>query len=47
VGDFVRNFVLSNEIDPDRIEAGLKHGVLTLTLPKRTPSQRRIEVKAD
>jgi HSP20 family molecular chaperone IbpA len=47
VGDFVRNFVISDEIDRDGIEAHSKDGVLTLTLPKRGPTRKRIEVKAD
>lgn len=47
VGSFIRNFVLSDEIDREGIEARAKDGVLTLTLPKRTPMQKKIEVKAD
>ena len=47
VGDFVRSFVVSDEIDRDRIEARARDGVLTLTLPKKEPSKRRVEVKVD
>jgi HSP20 family molecular chaperone IbpA len=47
VGDYVRSFSLSDEIDQEAIEATLKDGVLRLTLPKITEVQtRRIEVKA-
>lgn len=47
MGDFVRDFVLSDEIDRKGIEARAKDGVLTLTLPKRGPTRKRIEVQAD
>jgi len=47
VGDFVRQFSLSNEIDQDAIEATLKDGVLRLTLNKVTEAQtKKIAVKA-
>jgi len=46
VGDYQRSFSLSDEIDRDKIEARMNHGVLTLTLPKIRPSRKRIEVKA-
>ena len=47
VGDYVRSFSLSNEIDQDSIEATLKDGVLRLHLPKVTEAQtRKIAVKA-
>ena len=47
VGDYVRSFSLSNEIDQDAIEATLKDGVLRLTLYKVTEAQtRKIAVKA-
>ena len=47
VGDYVRSFSLSNEIDQGAIEATLKDGVLRLTLPKVTEAQmRKIAVKA-
>ena len=47
VGDFVRNFSISDEVDRDRIEAHVKDGVLTLTLPKKQPTRKLIEVKGD
>ena len=45
-GSYERSFTLSGEINRDGIEASMNNGVLTLTLPKTTPSQRKIEVKA-
>ena len=34
VNDYYREFSLYDEVDHDKISAELKHGVLTLTLPK-------------
>src|SRR5947209_7122158 len=34
LGDFVRSFILSDEVDRGRIAAELKNGVLRLSLPK-------------
>lgn len=45
MGDFVRSFAISNEIDRDRIEARSQDGVLALTLPKMRPTRKQIEVK--
>lgn len=46
-GDYHRRFTLSNEIDQDKIEASMKHGVLHLTLPKAAIAKsRKIAVKA-
>lgn len=43
---FRRSFALSHELDPERINAGLRDGVLTLRIPKRAELQpRRIEVQ--
>ena len=42
VGDFRREFTLSNEIDRDGIQASVKNGVLKLVLPK---SERAIPRK--
>lgn len=43
-----RSFGLTSELDLDRIEAGLKDGVLTLRIPKRAELKpRRIEIKSD
>ena len=46
VGDFHRSFILSDEVDRDRITAELKNGVLRVFLPKADRARtRRIEVK--
>ena len=46
VGDFQRSFILSDEVDRDRITADLKNGVLRLFLPKAERGRaRRIEIK--
>ena len=43
---YQRSFSLSRELDTDRIEAGLKDGVLTLRIPKREEHRpRRIAVQ--
>lgn len=42
-----RQFTLSRELDPARIEASLKDGVLRLAIPKSEAARpRRIEVRA-
>jgi HSP20 family protein len=46
-GDFERKFVLSEDVDRDKIGAKVKNGVLRLTLPKAGPAKsRKIEVRA-
>jgi HSP20 family protein len=46
VGDFVRSFILSDDVDHDRITARLSDGVLELTLPRTKKSEpRKIEVQ--
>jgi HSP20 family protein len=48
-GKFQRSIQLGSEVDPDKIEASFKNGVLTVTLPKRPDSQnkaKRIAIKA-
>lgn len=48
VGDFLRSFILSDEVDHDRIKATLSNGVLKLVLPKAPKAQpRRIEVNIE
>lgn len=42
-----RSFVLSRELETDKIEANLKDGVLTVRIPKRAELRpRKIEVQA-
>ena len=44
---FRRSFTLSSELDSEKINAGMKDGVLTVKLPKRAELQpRKIEIKA-
>ncbi len=46
IGDYYREFQVGELIDKNRIEASVKNGVLTLTLPKAEKAKpRRIEVK--
>jgi HSP20 family protein len=45
VGNYVRRFTLSNDIDSDRIVARMQHGVLALEIPKAERAKpRRISV---
>lgn len=47
-GDFLRSFILSDDVDHDRIRATLNHGVLQVVLPKAPKNApRRIDVKTD
>lgn len=47
VGDYRRTFSVRDEIDPTKIAAEYKHGVLTVTLPKREEVKpMRIAIKA-
>lgn len=46
-GTFERSFTLRGAVNADQVVASLKHGVLTITLPKAPELQpRKIEVKA-
>ncbi len=40
-GDFLRSFILSDDVDHDRITARLNDGVLELTLPRAEKAQPR------
>jgi HSP20 family protein len=48
-GSFQRSSELPESVDPDKIEASFKKGVLTVKLPKKTEAQKpakKIEIKA-
>jgi HSP20 family protein len=46
-GNYQRSFILSDEVDRERISAKLQNGVLRLTLPKAERARtRRIEIKS-
>ena len=47
-GSFARSFSVPNTFDTDKINAGFKNGVLTITLPKKEaakPRQIKVEVQ--
>jgi HSP20 family molecular chaperone IbpA len=47
VAQYRRSFVLSRDLDSDRIDAKLQNGVLTLHIPKREQAKpKRIEIKS-
>jgi HSP20 family protein len=47
VGDYQRSFILSDEVDRERIAAEINNGVLRLFLPKAERARtRRIEIKS-
>ncbi len=47
-GAFSRQIILPEEVDPNRIEAAMKNGVLTIKLPKINRSKlRKISVKTE
>lgn len=47
-GDFLRSFILSDEVDHDRISARLNNGVLRVELPRiQRAEPRRIQVAGD
>lgn len=47
VGDFYRSFTINVAVDPNRIAADYKLGVLTIRLPKKEEVKpRRIQIKA-
>ena len=48
VGHFLRSFILSDEVDHERITAKLSQGVLEVFLPRLPkPEPRRIQIQAD
>ncbi len=47
-GRFSRSIILPQEIDPDKAEAGIKNGVLTIVLPKvKRQKTKKLKVKID
>lgn len=47
-GDFLRSFILSDDVDHDRIRAKLQLGVLEVVLPRAPRAQpRRISIQTD
>ncbi|MEW6252306.1 MAG: Hsp20/alpha crystallin family protein [Planctomycetota bacterium] len=47
-GEFVRFLTLPFEVDADKVEATLRHGVLTLRMPKAERAKaRRIQVRSE
>ncbi len=47
-GTFSRMIELPDHVDPEEVSAEFKHGVLTITMPKREEAKpRRIEVKCN
>ena len=48
LANFFRQFELNDKVDQSKISAELKHGVLTLSLPKAEEAKpRKIEVRTD
>jgi len=48
IGDFLRSFILSEDVDHDRVSARLSDGVLELTLPRAEKAKpRKIQVNTD
>jgi HSP20 family protein len=41
-GQFQRSLQLGVDVDPERVSAGFKNGVLTITLPKRPEAQSQV-----
>lgn len=44
-GTYERSFRLGEELDRERIEASLEHGLLRLTIPRQRPTRRSIEIR--
>ena len=42
-GQFERSVQLGPDIDPDKVNAAFKNGVLTITVPKRPEAQRQVK----
>ncbi|MBM9577351.1 Hsp20/alpha crystallin family protein [Leptospira sp. 201903070] len=46
-GEYRRSFTLTEAVEEDKISALYKNGVLNLTLPKRKPLVKKIEVRTE
>jgi HSP20 family protein len=47
IGDYYRQFTLSDEIDREKIEASMKDGILKVVLPKAEPHKtKKIAIQA-
>ena len=44
-GHFSRSFRFAHPVDPDKVQADLTDGVLTVTIPKAVPTAARIDVR--
>ncbi|MGC1884500.1 MAG: Hsp20 family protein [Stellaceae bacterium] len=42
-GRFERSMQLGPDVEPDRVNASFKNGVLTITVPKRPEAQRQVK----
>lgn len=42
-GAFERTIPVGDDVDPDKVKASFKNGVLTVTLPKKPEAQRRVK----
>ncbi|PJZ53406.1 heat-shock protein [Leptospira adleri] len=46
-GEYRRSFTLTEAVEEEKISAVYKNGVLSLTLPKRKPQVKKIEVRSE
>lgn len=46
-GDFRRSFAVSEHLEEEKISATFKNGILKVTLPRRKPASKKIEVQVD
>ncbi|TGK09968.1 Hsp20/alpha crystallin family protein [Leptospira fletcheri] len=46
-GDFRRSFAVSEQLEEEKISATFKNGILKVTLPRRKPASKKIEVQVD
>ncbi len=46
-GKFSRRIIIPDEIDPSRIDAAVKEGILTIRIPRIIREKSKVEVKED